>query len=57
MGRRDKGKGARDSRINLIRGQWVHPENYNYLHRTQLHDLCYSVSQFISLACGSIVVV
>ena len=26
--------------INLLPGQWVHPENYNCLNPTQLLDLC-----------------
>ena len=44
-------------RINLSRVQWVLPENCNYLNPTKLIDLCCSVVQFISLDCGSIVVV
>ena len=35
----------------------MHSENYNYLNPTQLLDLCCSVVQFISLDCGSVVVV
>ena len=36
-----------------ITGQWVHPENYNYLNPTQLLDLCCSVLQLMPLDCGS----
>ena len=34
---------------NLLREQWVHPKNYNYLNPTQLLYLCCSVVQFIRL--------
>ena len=58
MGQPDKRKAARDSRfllgkksefhgINLLWGQLVHPENYNYLNPTQFLDLSCSVVQFL----------
>ena len=43
--------------MNISRGQWVLPENYNYLNPTELLDLCCSIVQFILFDCGSIVVV
>ena len=58
MGQPDKRKAARDSRfllgkkcefhgINLLWGQLVHSENYNYLNPTQLLDLSCSFVQFL----------
>ena len=43
------GKKSEFHEINLLRGQWVHPENYSYLNPTQLLDLCFSVVQLIPL--------
>ena len=42
--------------MNPLRGQLVHPENYNYLNPTQFFDFCCFFLQLISLDCGSIVV-
>ena len=44
------------SESSISRGQWVLPENYNYLNPTELLDLRCSVVQLIPLECGSIVV-
>ena len=41
------GKKSKFHGINLLREQWVHPENYDYLNPTQLLDLCCSVPQLI----------
>ena len=42
--------------MNPLRGQLVHPENYNYLNPTQFFDFSCFFLQLISLDCGSIVV-
>ena len=50
------GKISESHEINLSRGQWVLPENYIYLHPTELLDLCCYVVQFIPLDCGSVAI-
>ena len=51
------GKISESHGINVSRGQWVLPENYNYLNPTELLDLCCSMAHFLPLDCGSIVVI
>ena len=52
------GKKSEICGINLLRGQWVHFKNYNYLNLTQLLASCSSVVQLLPLwivdLCGSI---
>ena len=51
------GKKSKFHGINLLRRQWVHLKNYNYLNPTQILDLCCSFVQFFPLDCGTVVVV